>query len=336
MPQRSRREFLALAAGGLLAAPLVARAQPGDEEAEPADDGAGKDEASQAIILDYAGGELRIGLAGDDAPRAVMPGLVGRPRHPGVTVGMGQKDAYVGDEAVAKRTLLTLKYPIEHGVVVDWPDLEKVWHHAFFNELRVAPEDHPVLLSEAPIASKQSRETTAKIMFEAFNVPGLSIAPDGVLALYAEGRTTGLVVMKRGRLGWAEPIYEGVLLRHAVVPLALTQQDVAHAPGALLAPQAIHQAIQRCDPALRADLYAGIVLAGNGTTLDGLQPRLTAEVSALAPPGAAVKVHASPGRAHAVWSGASALASLDAFQPMWVTRDAYAKRGAAAVHAKIL
>ena len=89
------------------------------------------------------GGMVKAGFAGDDAPRAVFPSIVGRPKPAAAMMGTAKKEAYIGDDAQSKRGILLIKYPIEHGIITNWDDMEKIWHHTFFNELRVAPEDHP-------------------------------------------------------------------------------------------------------------------------------------------------------------------------------------------------
>eukprot|EP00128_Syssomonas_multiformis_P010087 Colp12_sorted_trinity150504_noHs@20855 len=183
-------------------------------------------EEIQAIVIDNGSGVIKAGFAGDDAPKSVFPSIFARPK-PQYLHDSTLKECYVGDEALLKRDMLDLDHPIQQGKVVNWDQMERVWHHVYYNELRAAPEEHPVLLTDSALLSSQSdREKMTQIQFETFNVPGLYITPEAVLALYASDRMTGLVVQSGESITYAVPVKDGRVIKDAAMFLNMGGRTV--------------------------------------------------------------------------------------------------------------
>ena len=175
------------------------------------------DTEDQIVIIDNGSGMMKAGIAGNEAPDAVFPALVGRPKHAQSMHGVTTKQQYIGDEAQQKRGILNLRYPIANGIVNDWEDMEKVWHHTFFNELRLNPSEvQGVLVTEAPRNPKQNRERMLTVMFETFEVHNMYVAIQAVRSLYANGRSTGLVIDSGDGVSHTVPVFEGFSIPHAI------------------------------------------------------------------------------------------------------------------------
>ncbi|KAM9976676.1 hypothetical protein ACTFIR_010520 [Dictyostelium discoideum] len=179
----------------------------------------------KTLVIDNGSGMVKAGFAGEDAPRCVFPSIIGYPMFNSVMHGMG-KDKYIGDEAQAKRGILNIKYPIEHGIITNWNDMEALWEYTFTNELRVDASKHPVLLTEPPLNPKANRERMVETMFEYFNTPAVYIAIQAVLSLYASGRTTGTVLDCGDGVCHTVPIYEGYSIPHAIKRIDIGGRDI--------------------------------------------------------------------------------------------------------------
>uniref|UniRef100_M1ASW9 Actin n=1 Tax=Solanum tuberosum TaxID=4113 RepID=M1ASW9_SOLTU len=176
------------------------------------------------------------GFAGDDSPRVVIRSIVGCPHHS----KMKLKHTYVGDEALVLRGLLVLKYPIEHGIVRNWNDMENLWHHTFYNELGVAPEEHPILLTEEIEKAKKISKSIEK---------GYKLSGGEVVNIGAETFRCPEVLFQLSLVGME----------------ATGIHDKAY------------NSIMRCDINIRKDLFANIVLSGDSTMFPGIAERMSKE-----------------------------------------------------------
>ncbi|MFX1480706.1 MAG: actin, cytoplasmic 2 [Promethearchaeota archaeon] len=184
----------------------------------------------RAIVLDNGTGITKTGFGGEDQPRSVFPTVIGRPKYGNIMPDVKDysREWYIGGEAMELKGIMSLQFPIEHGIVEDWPAMERIWHYTFYTDLRIDPSEFPILMTEAPLNPRSNREKMTEIMFETFNVPAMYIATQAVLSLYASGRTTGCVIDIGDGVSHVVPIFEGFALTHAIQRIDLAGRDVTN------------------------------------------------------------------------------------------------------------
>ncbi|CAD5206415.1 unnamed protein product [Bursaphelenchus okinawaensis] len=189
-----------------------------------------------ACVIDNGSGYTKLGYAGNTEPQMIMPSTIAvkDPRHQ-FGSKIGDLDFYIGDEALSPNAAnYSVKYPIRHGIVEDWDLMEKYWSQCIFKYLRAEPEDHYFLLTEPPLNTPENREYTAEIMFESFNVPGLYIAVQAVLALAAswqsttENNLTGLVIDSGDGVTHCIPVADGYVIGSCIKHIPIAGRDITY------------------------------------------------------------------------------------------------------------
>ncbi len=183
---------------------------------------------NKPLVIDNGTGFTKNGFAGEDQPRSVFPTIIGYPKYQIIMTDVEHyvREYYIGEEAINLRGVLKLVYPVEHGQVQDWDAMERIWHYTFYNDLRVNPNEHPILLTEPPLNKNQNKEKMAELMFDTFNVPAMYISMQAILSLYASGRTTGIVVDSGDGVTHIVPVYEGFAIAHAIHRSDIGGRDV--------------------------------------------------------------------------------------------------------------
>ena len=199
--------------------------------------------SSLPIVLDNGTGYTKMGYAGNIEPSFVIPTAIavnnGGSDSTKVDKKMGDLDFFIGDEALKKKggRNYSVNYPIKHGVVENWDNMERLWQRCIFKYLRCEPEEHFFLLTEPPLNTPENRELTAEIMFETFNVPGLYIAVQAILALAASftasrdqddhsRMTTGTVIDSGDGVTHVVPVYEGHVIGTCIKHIPLAGRDI--------------------------------------------------------------------------------------------------------------
>jgi len=184
---------------------------------------------TESIIIDNGTNSCKAGFSEDDMPRVEIPTVLGYPSSQGGSSGGGedQLDIFVGEEALSKGGILHMEYPIQKGIIRDYAIMEDIWKHIFYNELLSETKSNPVIVSEAPYAPYKNKQKMAHILFERLNVENLYITNTSTLALYANGKTTGIVVDLGYERSSCVPIYEGLVLNHAVGKIKMGGKDLS-------------------------------------------------------------------------------------------------------------
>lgn len=190
------------------------------------------------VVIDNGTGFTKMGYAGNYEPSYIIPTTISNNSKP-INKDLPDLDFYIGHDAIANsQGTYQINYPMKHGQVDNWDNMERYWEQCLFKYLRCEPEDHYALLTEPPLNAPENREYTAEIMFETFNMAGLYIAVQAVLALAASwtskdarklglnGTMTGTVIDSGDGVTHVIPVAEGYVIGTCIKHIPLAGRDI--------------------------------------------------------------------------------------------------------------
>ena len=178
------------------------------------------------IIIDNGTGYCKAGFTGEALPRADFPTCIGYPKYENSVSDGDIKEFYVGGKAMGKCNSLKINNPIVRGDIKNFDDMEKIWGHIFFTELRIDPREHNVLLTQPPTNLKIFKEKTVQVMFETFDVPCLYLADQGYLSLLGAGIYTGIALDSGEGVTHAFPVLDGFPISNNIIRLDIGGKDL--------------------------------------------------------------------------------------------------------------
>jgi actin len=172
------------------------------------------------IVIDLGSAFTKIGFSGEDLPRAIVPSIYSslRPDPNKTEINLEKNPHLYGYDIFNDKDkhMYNVKY-LKQG------DHEEVIDHDFyyllddyFKRENISTSDYNIIINASPVKNKKNIMALTRLFLDEFNFKGLSIINSSSLALFATGRTSGLVVDCGESQTQIVPIYEGFPLFHSL------------------------------------------------------------------------------------------------------------------------
>ena len=195
--------------------------------------------AEPVIILDNGSGYLKAGLSNNEDVHVslnekqilAMPSLIGRTftGYSEIIGNINLKPIMIGDEVSPVRSLLDLTYPIQEGIKKCTDDIYILWDYCI-KKLGIKGDlkDRKILLTETPLNPNENKKKMGELVFEKLGFGYFNIEPQPKLALFCEGKVTGIVLDSGDNFTNCVPIADMYILHDQTKTLDIAGRHITN------------------------------------------------------------------------------------------------------------